>query len=91
MKTQLTEQQQFKLQEFLEFAKMDMHPIVPEFIYRQYTDTFMVLDVRYTKPNQPAGTIAQITLELDTIFENDILVSREMFKKVFQDSLPPTE
>jgi hypothetical protein len=78
-----TDYELFKLQEFKDFVTAHMHPIVPMFEIG-YLD---FLYIRFKKPNQPENTITQMTLGLDIIFENDILISIDMFKKMYQEIL----
>jgi len=78
-----TDYQLFKFEEFKDFVVMDMHPIVPQF----EIGYLHFLYIRFTKPNQPQNTITQITIDLNMIFNNDILANRDIFKKMYQDIL----
>lgn len=80
MDIEFTDRQQFKLEEFQDFVTMDMYPIQPKFVlgYRNQ------LHIQFERDNQhPPDTLSQITVDLNMVFDNDILVSRDLFNKVY--------
>lgn len=78
-----TDYELFKIEEFKDFVIMDMHPIVPEFVIAQYFSIW----INFKRPNQPPDTMTRITIDLDTIINDDVLENRKIFKRVFQETL----